>query len=126
MAICAHCKRENTELYENNVPICLKCESAKHAKTRGSAPVQRPGIQAALVQDLLKATALADKASLEFNAAIRDSPRWPPQPDGTQHLKNISHELTGARNEIMKAHNRLVDYLERGVVPEGLKGAGEG
>ena len=29
MEKCAFCKIENTELYENGVPICLKCSKAR-------------------------------------------------------------------------------------------------
>jgi len=111
MAICGHCKTEETELHEKGVPICLACSASR----------PRSDTRVALVEDVFKTTAQCDAASLEFYTALRDIPDWPPQPDGTQHIKNISHKLTAARDEMMRAHNRLTDYLERGIVPEDLK-----
>jgi hypothetical protein len=36
-------------------------------------------------------------------------------------VKNVSRELAFAREKLMKAHNRLNDYLNRGIVPDDLK-----
>jgi hypothetical protein len=41
-----------------------------------------------------------------------------------QRIRNASHELTAARNEMMEAHHRLNEFLERGTVPEDLKRSG--
>ena len=32
MAICAHCKTQETQLYENGVPLCLACATDVAAK----------------------------------------------------------------------------------------------
>jgi hypothetical protein len=125
MASCAHCKTEETQLYENGVPICLKCAAIRDRQVSRSSPTAGGDIRIALVEDLLKTTAQFDVASREFSTALRDIPGWPPQPDGTQHIKNISHKLTAARKDMMRAHNRLNDYVERGIVPEDLKRASE-
>ena len=61
---------------------------------------------------------------MEFNAVTSDVPSFIPHPDGTQRIHNASHRLTEARNAMMKAHDRLNDYLERGTVPEDLKRSG--
>ena len=45
-------------------------------------------------------------------------------PDGVQRIRSVSHELTVARNEMIRAHNRLNEFLERGTVPEDLKRSG--
>jgi hypothetical protein len=44
-----------------------------------------------------------------------------PYPDGAQRIKNASTNLTLARREMMRAHTRLNDFIERRVVPEDLK-----
>jgi hypothetical protein len=41
-----------------------------------------------------------------------------PHPDGTPRIHNASHELDTARKEMMKAHTRLNDFTERGIVPD--------
>jgi hypothetical protein len=38
MAICAHCKTEETELFESNVPICLACANARDARSKKDTP----------------------------------------------------------------------------------------
>src|SRR6266404_997113 len=45
-------------------------------------------------------------------------------PDGAQRIKNASNKLSLARKEMATAHNRLNDYLSRGIVPEDLKLSG--
>ena len=44
-----------------------------------------------------------------------------PHPDGVHRIKNASNKLTAARKEMGTAHNRLDDFLSRGVVPDDLK-----
>ena len=34
MPTCVHCKTEETQLYQNGVPICLQCADAYEAKTK--------------------------------------------------------------------------------------------
>jgi len=47
-------------------------------------------------------------------------PSGTPRPGGVQRIHNASHELTTARDEMMKAHNRLNDFLNMGIVPKDL------
>ena len=47
-----------------------------------------------------------------------------PQPDGTQRIHNASREVSLARVELIKAHNRLSDYIGCGIVPEDLEKSG--
>jgi hypothetical protein len=63
-------------------------------------------------------------------AKVNDIPRHPspitardgdPHPDGTQRIRNASNELTAEREAMMKAHNRLTDFLNTGIVPDDLK-----
>jgi len=121
MATCAYCNTEETELYESNVPICLKCSEARTVKPTSSASERE--IHTTLLQDLLQATALNDEANREFYQASK-IPNELPQSDGVQRIHNASHKLDAARREMMKAHTRLNDYLERGIVPDDLKPSG--
>ena len=74
-------------------------------------------IQAALVKELAEATLMADAASIELRA-INEIP------SDMQRIYNASHKLTAARKVMTKAHARLNDYAERGLVPEDLKRSG--
>jgi hypothetical protein len=111
MAECAYCKTE-TQLYVGNVPVCLRCADEPHEKR---------DLKAALLKDLAEATERADEASDAFLAITTEVPSGIPHPDGTQNIHNASHKLTAAREAMMKAHTRLNDYVERGIVPEDLK-----
>jgi hypothetical protein len=39
-------------------------------------------------------------------------------------IRNVSGELATAWQKMERAHQRLKDYLEHGIVPEDLKGSG--
>ena len=112
MERCAICKAEDTALYENGVPICLKCVSLREAKSKREPHT----VHNVLVSQLAEAELQAESATVEFNAVTSDVPSFIPHPDGTQRIHNASHKLTEARNAMMKAHHRLNDYLERGTV----------
>jgi len=117
MALCARCNNEETQLYENGVPICLKC-----ADNRKQKPVNRTAsIQDILMRDLHEAALRAESATREFNAITSDLPSFIPPPDGTQRIRNASHVLKAARDEMMMAHKRLDDFVKHGVVPDDLK-----
>jgi len=66
----------------------------------------------------------AAEASEAFNEISLRLPTGLPYPDGTQQIRDASRELSTARKEMMKAHDRLYRYLERGIVPEDLKRCG--
>ena len=117
MAACAHCEAD-TELYNGGVPICLKCAVEREANSNKNHVA---GVRAVLARALTDATLRRESASMEFNAVTADIPSSIPQPDGTQRIQNVSRALTATRNEMMRAHNRLNDYLSRGIVPEDLK-----
>lgn len=44
-----------------------------------------------------------------------------PHPDGSEHIHNVSRELSAARKDLMRAHAALDDFLKTGIVPEDLK-----
>jgi len=115
MAECAYCKAD-TFLYERGVPICLNC-----TQTRGLRPATDQEIRIVLVRRIIEATKRVNAASDVFNTVIGQSPSGLPHPDGLQRIRNASHELDVARKEMMKAHTRLNEFVERGIVPEDLK-----
>jgi hypothetical protein len=122
MAECAYCKAE-TQLYDRDVPICPQCAEARDGTPR-KPPTAEQYIRARLLQDLLEATARSSEAAREFDGALGQFSGGLPHPDGAQQIQRASQNLTVARQVLMKAHNRLSDYQDRGIVPEDLKRSG--
>ncbi len=122
MAECAYCKAE-TLLYDRDIPICTQCSEARDGIPR-KPPTAEQNIRTRLLQELLEATARSSEAAREFDAVLGRFPGGLPHPDGAQRIKNASQNLTIARKALMKAHNRLSDYHDRGIVPEDLKQTG--
>jgi hypothetical protein len=73
---------------------------------------------------IAKATAQVSAANQTFSDIISKFPTGLPHPDGVQRIKKASMELDVARKEMMKAHTRLNDFIERGIVPDDLKRSG--
>ncbi len=121
MATCQYCGAE-TELYEIGLPVCLKCSDQWESKVKPSVAPQE--VQAALIEDVLEATALNSVASREFDLVMGQTPSGLPQPDGSQRIQNASRQLSKARKGMMTAHNRLNDFLTHGIVPEDVKRRG--
>ena len=94
-----------------------------HFDTAGSGE-DRGGIQATLVEALAQATLRADSACTEFTAISSEIPSGISHFDGVQRIHNASRKLTEARDEMIRAHNRLDDFLFRGIVPHDLKRKG--
>jgi len=118
MERCAFCKAEDTALYESGVPICLKCVAVREANAKKGRPAN---VHDALVRELAEATLRTESATEEFNAVTSEVPSFIPPPDGTQRIHDASHKLTEARKAMMKAHHRLNNFVEHGIVPEDLK-----
>jgi len=78
-----------------------------------------------LEQDLKAATEHAATASAAFLDVTSQVPSGLPHPDGTQRIRNISHELAFARTELMRAHSRMDAFLVSGIAPEDLVSGGE-
>ena len=108
MELCACCHIGETALYENGVPICLECANARSGCKR---PATDQEIRSTLLQDILELTARIDEASAEFDEVMRKIPSDLPHPDGVQRIKSVSAKLSTARQELMKAHRRLDEYL---------------
>jgi hypothetical protein len=116
-AECIFCKAE-TELYDSGVPVCVKCADAR---TKPKPPATEQQIRRTLLQDVLELTARINEATREFEAVTGQIPSGLTHPDGVQRIKNASNALSIARKEMGTAHNRLNDYLCRGIVPDDLK-----
>ena len=101
MAQCAYCKAE-TQLYFANVPVCIKCGDAR-------SPEQT---RASLLQNVADATMRADVASEAFQKVVDEIPSGMPHSDGAQRIKNVSRQLSKARDEMMEAHRILDDYIK--------------
>jgi len=77
-------------------------------------------VRTQLQQELKDATERAATASAAFLAVTSQVPSGLPHPDGTQRIRNISHELAFARTALMRAHSRLDEFLVSGIAPEDL------
>ena len=90
------------------------------------APLHKDHVRRILLLDVAESTARADTASAEFKVVISSIPTGIPHPDGTQRIHQASHNLSNARKDLMQAHSRLDNFLSSGVIPEDLKGTGDG
>jgi hypothetical protein len=122
MARCIYCAAA-TEMYVSQVPTCLNCCSER-PKEKRKPPAREQQIRAVLVDCLVEATARTSAASQAFNMVMGQFPSGLPHPDGSQQVQKASAALAAARKELMRAHNRLNDYLGRGIVPDDLKQTG--
>ena len=118
MARCAYCKAE-TFLFDNDLPICLECADKREVKHKRLEMERQVNI--ILKHDVTEATERAHAASDAFEAIVADVPSGLPHPDGTQRIHNASRTLSVARQEMMRAHERLHDFLTSGIIPEDLK-----
>ena len=116
MPPCSYCGRD-TELYEGGLPTCLNCADrvvdSIHGKVRS--------IHGQLVQKLLEATADVDAVTATHNEVMGEIPSGLPHPDGVQRIHSISKQLSIAREGLARAHSRLSDFLDRGIIPGDLK-----
>jgi hypothetical protein len=78
-----------------------------------------------LQEELKAATERAATASASFLDVTSQVPSGLPYPDGTQRIRNISHELAFARTELMRAHSRMDAFLVSGIAPEDLVSGGD-
>jgi hypothetical protein len=113
----AHCGTE-TEFCEDGNPICVTCANSGTPPTRKPTVVAVSNIRDAIFQDMLAATALLNIATREFDRVIG---QFPAGPDGAKRIRNASQDLEAARKEYARAHDRLNEFLSRGIIPEDLK-----
>src|SRR5882672_3411672 len=120
MAECTTCKAQIT-LYEHGVPTCLNCVQKREAKLKR---LTKSSVLAVLTGQLLEDTVRAEIAREAFAAITGEIPSGLPPPDGVQRIHNASNNLTAARDQMMRTHTRLNDFIEHGIVPEDLKRSG--
>lgn len=87
-------------------------------------PATEQQVRSTLLQDVFELTARIEEAKAEFNEVVSQIPSALPHPDGAQRIKNVSAKLATARQELVKAHRRLDEYIDRGIVSEDLKRSG--
>jgi hypothetical protein len=114
MTQCTYCQAA-TELFENGVAICPQCSGNR--EIRRNLPAAEQNVRTTLLQELVEATKRSNGALREFEAVIGQFPSGLPHPNGAGQIKNASGKLSIARSELTTAHNRLSDYLNRGIVP---------
>jgi hypothetical protein len=122
MAQCAYCQAE-TEMYlGGDVPICVECSDTQGRKHKPPGTEQQ--IRTTLLKDLVEATSRSHQALGNLETVFSHFPSGLPPLAGVQRIENASNELSIARKEMRKAHDRLNDYLGRGIVPEDVKRSG--
>ena len=114
---CTHSQGE--KLLDSSIPICLKCWDAR--ATQRKPPVTADQVRTTLIEGVLEAIALKNKASEAFEIVMGQFPGGLSSPNGSQRIKDASEQLSFARRGMMAAHNRLNDFLAQGIVPEDLK-----
>jgi cellobiose-specific phosphotransferase system component IIA len=87
-------------------------------------PLTSDQIRTALVGGVDEATARVSAANEIFNEAISQFPGGLPHPYGIQRIRKASKHLEHARREMITAHKRLTEFIERGIVPQDLKLSG--
>ena len=81
-------------------------------------PIRKTGICSVLVQNLDDATLLFEAASIELKSISDGIRSGLPLRDQTPRIQKAFRELAVARDEKERAHDRLDDYLSRGIAPE--------
>src|SRR4051812_27824897 len=114
MAHCTHCGAETFLFEGGDIPVCTACSDARTTQD----------IRALLSKDLEEAISRNDEARKEFEAIMGHFPSGLPHPDGVQRIKNASRAYTCTKMEMLRAHHRLNDFLNTGIMPEDLKQGG--
>ena len=122
MASCAHCKTQDTELYVNGVPVCLRCENAPRINHK--PPATEREIGGALLQSMLSAVSRNYEAARELDSAVAKARTGVQHPNGAQRIRDAAYMLFLTRGEMMAAHTRLNNFVERGIVPDDMKRTG--
>jgi len=100
VARCYYCGGE-TDLHQAGAPTCVNCTN-KVAPGTGS-------IHSRLFQELLEAAS-------EFDSLIAARNRI-----ADNIATELPPEILTAKEKLARAHSRLTDFLDKGIVPEDLK-----
>jgi hypothetical protein len=121
MPKCVRCQTD-TELFENGVPVCLKCaqeETQPKRKPPSTEISHDPRLRDTLFRDLVNATARMNGEQQKFDAMMDEFPTM----RAATLIKKAGANLEAARRELTRAHNRLNDFLSRGIIPDDLRRA---
>lgn len=94
----------------------MRYSEARDSKRK--PPTSEDQVLNVLREDLQAAKERSREATAAFDAVTSETL---PHPGGAQRIHSASREATIARIEMLKAHHRLNDYLNAGIVPEDLK-----
>jgi len=77
-------------------------------------------IEKLLCDDFEIAVKEKNSALEEFNSVIEDTPSGLPHPDGVQRIKSCSKRYSEARQNMIRALERLNNFRNKGIVPDDL------
>jgi len=121
MPKCVRCHTD-TQLYENALPVCVSCankETQPKRKPPSTEVLHGAQLRDTLFRDLVTATTRVNAYQRVLDRVIG---QFPDQP--LRHaVQEASQDLDAARKDLNGAHNRLNDFLSRGIIPEDLKRA---
>jgi hypothetical protein len=105
---------------------CAPIAGGKQTSIRGADGINctdrvPPSVHARLTQDFLEATTELDAVKAIHNQIMGDIPSGLPHPDGAQRIHSIAQQLSSANRKVNRAHSRLTDFLDKGIVPKELK-----
>ena len=110
MAQCASCKTE-TELYDNGVPVCVKCVNEPNVKRK--PPATEDQVRNTLIQDIVEATALKNEASGAFEIVMGQFPSGLP-PNRASFLDEIIKLRSQMfRDRKMRLHGLVIPICNR-------------
>ena len=99
-----------TDRLDGDVAVCPRCTEQSLMKRR---------TREILMRDLAEASVRSQSAREAF-ISITGNPSGLPHPDGAQHIHTASRAVTIARMDLLRAHHRLSDFLNTGLVPDDL------
>ena len=111
-----------TTLFKDLFEATLSCAYGRTtivSKPPAAAASPEFNLRDALFRDLAAATRRVNDASMALDELIGQFKGK----NDIQRMQNASEELEAARKEMARAHNRLNDFLSRGIIPEDLKRA---
>jgi hypothetical protein len=94
---CSYCGEE-TELHQAGVPTCIICA----ARLAASKLEITRNVHSRLVQELTEAMRQVDAVNGIHEQVLANIPSGLPQPDGVQHIRWISREVSSAWQNVTR------------------------
>jgi hypothetical protein len=114
MANCFRCQTE-TELHENGLPVCIYCASSGDG-TKPLSVQPEFNLRDILFRNLISTAARVKAASKVLDEVTGNFPGS--RAKGNNRIQTAFEELEAARKELTRAHSRLNDFLNGGIVPK--------